>query len=90
VHSRHTRPRVQFSHPSFSTSADRLCCPQRSVSLIVVRQLSRAKPGPYSLCLAVIIALPAATPKEFKNTASYALGDFTNCTCYFIHPGVLV
>ncbi|KAI0668854.1 APC amino acid permease [Trametes maxima] len=30
------------------------------------------------LCLAVIIALPAATPKEFKNSASYALGNFTN------------
>ncbi|GJE88959.1 amino acid transporter [Phanerochaete sordida] len=30
------------------------------------------------LCLAVIIALPAATPKEFRNTASFALGDFTN------------
>lgn len=31
-----------------------------------------------SLCLAVIIALPAATPKEYKNTASYAFGNFTN------------
>ncbi|KAI0776821.1 APC amino acid permease [Trametes elegans] len=30
------------------------------------------------LCLAVIIALPAATPKEFRNSASYALGNFTN------------
>ncbi|KAH7924358.1 amino acid transporter [Leucogyrophana mollusca] len=30
------------------------------------------------LCLAVIIALPAATPAEFKNSASYALGNFTN------------
>ncbi|KAI0717739.1 APC amino acid permease [Cerioporus squamosus] len=30
------------------------------------------------LCLAVIIALPAATPKEFRNNASYALGNFTN------------
>ncbi|KAI0728352.1 APC amino acid permease [Irpex lacteus] len=30
------------------------------------------------LCLAVIIALPAATPSEFKNNAGYALGDFTN------------
>ncbi|KAJ7619544.1 APC amino acid permease [Roridomyces roridus] len=30
------------------------------------------------LCLAVIIALPAATPKEFRNTASFALGSFTN------------
>ncbi|KAL4071559.1 amino acid/polyamine transporter I [Scleroderma yunnanense] len=30
------------------------------------------------LCLAVIIALPVATPKEYKNTASYALGNFTS------------
>ncbi|KAG6906845.1 hypothetical protein DXG01_011724 [Tephrocybe rancida] len=32
------------------------------------------------LCLAVIIALPAATPSEFKNTAKFALWDFTNCS----------
>ncbi|KAJ7079557.1 amino acid/polyamine transporter I [Mycena belliarum] len=30
------------------------------------------------LCVVVIIALPAATPAEFKNTASFALGDFKN------------
>ncbi|KAF8890636.1 amino acid/polyamine transporter I [Infundibulicybe gibba] len=30
------------------------------------------------LCFAVIIALPITTPTEFKNTASFALGDFTN------------
>ncbi|KAH9021102.1 amino acid/polyamine transporter I [Lactarius deliciosus] len=30
------------------------------------------------LCLVVIIALPAATPRELKNSASYALGNFTN------------
>ncbi|KAJ7579288.1 amino acid/polyamine transporter I [Mycena floridula] len=30
------------------------------------------------LCLAVIIALPIATPAEFKNTASFALGSFVN------------
>ncbi|KAJ8454180.1 hypothetical protein ONZ51_g13181 [Trametes cubensis] len=30
------------------------------------------------LCLAVIIAVPAATPAEFKNTASYAFGGFAN------------
>ena len=30
-------------------------------------------------CLAIIIALPAATPNEFKNSAKYAFGDFTNC-----------
>ncbi|EIW76668.1 amino acid transporter [Coniophora puteana RWD-64-598 SS2] len=30
------------------------------------------------LCLAVIIALPAVTPAEYKNTASFALGNFTN------------
>ncbi|KAI9508233.1 APC amino acid permease [Russula earlei] len=30
------------------------------------------------LCLAVIITVPVATPKELKNTASYAFGNFTN------------
>ncbi|KIJ60463.1 hypothetical protein HYDPIDRAFT_98646 [Hydnomerulius pinastri MD-312] len=30
------------------------------------------------LCLAVIIGLPAATPKELRNTASFALGSFSN------------
>ncbi|KXN84202.1 GABA-specific permease [Leucoagaricus sp. SymC.cos] len=30
-------------------------------------------------CVALIIALPAATPKEFKNSAKFALGDFSNC-----------
>jgi len=30
------------------------------------------------LCLAVIIALPVATPAEFRNTASFALGDYNN------------
>jgi len=34
------------------------------------------------LCLAVIIALPAATPREFKNTAKFALWDFTNFNGY--------
>ena len=31
------------------------------------------------LCLVVIIALPIATPSELKNSARYALGNFTNC-----------
>jgi len=30
------------------------------------------------LCFAIIIALPAATPNEFKNSASFALGNFSN------------
>jgi hypothetical protein len=30
------------------------------------------------LCLAVIIALPVATPRELMNGPSYALGNFTN------------
>ena len=32
----------------------------------------------YRLCLAIIIALPAATPSEFKNTAHFALGHYYN------------
>ena len=31
------------------------------------------------LPLAVIIALPAATPSEFRNSAKVALWDFQNC-----------
>ncbi|KAI5120016.1 hypothetical protein M0805_008477 [Coniferiporia weirii] len=34
------------------------------------------------LCLAVIIALPAATPKDLMNDASFALGNFTNLTTW--------
>ncbi|KIY62151.1 amino acid transporter [Cylindrobasidium torrendii FP15055 ss-10] len=30
------------------------------------------------LCLAVIVALPICTPAEYKNTASFALGEFVN------------
>ncbi|PAV15638.1 amino acid transporter [Pyrrhoderma noxium] len=30
------------------------------------------------LCVAVIVALPATTPKELMNDASFALGNFTN------------
>jgi hypothetical protein len=36
----------------------------------------------HSLCLGVIIALPAATPKEYRNTASYAFGDWSNTSGY--------
>ena len=32
----------------------------------------------FRLCVTVIIALPAATPAKYKNSASYALGNFTN------------
>ncbi|QRV74843.1 amino acid permease [Ceratobasidium sp. AG-Ba] len=34
------------------------------------------------LFFGVLIALPAATPSEFINPASYALGDFTNLSTY--------
>ncbi|EJD04784.1 amino acid transporter [Fomitiporia mediterranea MF3/22] len=34
------------------------------------------------LCLAVIIALPAATPKELMNDAKYALANLTNATTW--------
>jgi hypothetical protein len=30
------------------------------------------------LCFVIIVALPVATPKELKNSATYALGNFTN------------
>jgi len=41
----------------------------------------------FRLCLVVIIALPAATPKELKNSVSYALGDFTNRACIHFRLG---
>ncbi|KAF8339823.1 amino acid/polyamine transporter I [Cantharellus anzutake] len=31
-----------------------------------------------ALCLGILIAVPIATPKEYHNKASYALGEFTN------------
>ncbi|KAN0124703.1 Amino acid/polyamine transporter I [Lactarius tabidus] len=37
------------------------------------------------LCLAVIIALPIATPSELKNSASYALGNFTNWASLLVY-----
>ncbi|KAJ7589028.1 APC amino acid permease [Mycena floridula] len=35
-----------------------------------------------ALVLVIVIGLPAATPKEFKNPASYALGGFENFTAW--------
>ncbi|KAG8748121.1 GABA-specific high-affinity permease [Ceratobasidium sp. 414] len=35
-----------------------------------------------ALFFGVLIALPVATPSEFMNPASYALGDFTNLSTY--------
>lgn len=68
--------------------ANRLCHSECIVSRLLCRSdfvevyVSR-------LCLAVIIALPAATPKEFKNTAKFALGDFTNClSAHFYHASM--
>ena len=36
------------------------------------------------LCVVIIVALPAATPTEFKNGASYALGGFANCEFFVL------
>ena len=44
-------------------------CSHRKQRIVIIR----------SLCFAIIIALPATTPQEFKNSASFALGNFTNC-----------
>ena len=38
------------------------------------------------LCLVIIVALPVATPKELKNSANYALGNFTNRACVSLLP----
>ena len=50
---------------------------QRAVSSTFL-QIKKHNNRPFRLCVAIIIALPAATPAEYKNSASYALGDFTN------------
>jgi hypothetical protein len=42
----------------------------------------------FRLCLIVIIALPAATPKELKNSVNYALSDFTNRACISLSSGL--
>jgi hypothetical protein len=61
-----------------SRAATRLICgPQRAVSSTIL-WINKHNNRPFRLCVAVIIALPAATPAEYKNSASYALGDFTN------------
>ena len=51
--------------------------PQRAVSPAMALR-NKHTDCPLRLCLVVIIALPVATPAEYKNSASYALGDFTN------------
>ncbi|VDC07407.1 unnamed protein product [Peniophora sp. CBMAI 1063] len=52
------------------------------ISGVAVKYIARLQPLIVSLnillALAIIIALPAATPKEFKNTAGYAFGNFDN------------
>ena len=54
-----------------------ICSPQRTVSSSILL-INGHDDRPFRLCIAVVIALPAATPAEYKNSASYALGDFTN------------
>lgn len=42
-----------------------------------------------SLILGIIIALPAATPDEFKNDAAFVFGDFQKCVSDLLwHPSL--
>ena len=55
-------------------------------SLLRSRDETLTRIREFSLCLAVIVALPAATPKEFRNTASFALGGFSNGSWRILCP----
>lgn len=63
-----------------------ICGAQRAASSTILWMNNR-NDRTLRLCVAVIIALPAATPAEYKNSASYALGGFTNRESRQDHTG---
>jgi hypothetical protein len=73
-------PHKQFKPESYSQLATAFCRCKRPVNisglLVMIPPcltlLSR-------LCAAVLIALPAATPKELINDTKFAFGGFVNC-----------
>ncbi|KAI0319540.1 amino acid/polyamine transporter I [Amylostereum chailletii] len=54
------------------------------VCSVAVKYIARLQPLYITLnallCLAIIIALPIATPKEFRNTSKYVFGSFQNAS----------
>lgn len=56
-----------------------VCCLATSVLARVQRIYTTIN---VCLCLAVIIGLPIATPRQYMNTASFALGSFNNLTTW--------
>lgn len=72
-----SRGYMLFWYQGSRTATKPVCGPQCAVSSATVWINNRTY-RTFRLCVAVIIALPAATPDEYKNPASYALGDFTN------------
>lgn len=64
-------------HQVLGTTAETVHLAECVVS--VVHSVDRYFKFSDSLCIIVIIALPIATPLEYRNTANFALGGFTNC-----------
>ena len=68
-------------HPQFLVSvSDCISDPNATSGVVWHSQLLQSLNADpvISLCFAVIIGLPAATPKEYINSASFALGNFSN------------
>jgi len=68
-------------HQTFGVFATLLLCHALIASLassVVARLQNVSVVLDISLCLEIIIAPPAATPKEFRNPPSYVFGGFTN------------
>lgn len=72
-----SRGHMLFWHQGSCAVTECICSPQRVVSSILVLMNNHIDHS-FRLCVVVIIALPVATPSKYKNSASYALGDFTN------------
>ncbi|KIP07828.1 hypothetical protein PHLGIDRAFT_29863 [Phlebiopsis gigantea 11061_1 CR5-6] len=72
---------VPTTGQTFGLYAALLCC-HGVVASMATKVLARMQKVCIALnvllCLAIIIAVPAATPTEFKNTARYAFGGFAN------------
>lgn len=82
-HCNHTWSHLLPGNSSIGPHADRLRRVEYNVNLNTPPIICEIWHS-HRLCLAVIIALPAATPSSLKNSASYALGNFTNRNIYSI------
>lgn len=62
-------------HCTIATALHCSQCPVPYPSPLLARYLPNKS---FSLVFAIIIAVPAATPSEFRNSAEYVFGNFTN------------